>query len=172
MEATNKTHKVCTTCKTMKPLLDFPPDKRQKDGKQAKCRPCINNWIKQHYRDNPAEHMLRRARARAKKHGLDFSITLDDITPLPMVCPVFGEPLRIAAEPQDPWSYSLDRVDNKMGYVPGNVVVMSHRANRLKNDGTADELEAIANWIRKQAASSPGSEAAITRAAERITIVN
>lgn len=60
-------------------------------------------------------------------------------------------PLRVAAAFQDPWSYSLDRVDNSKGYAPGNVVVMSYKANRLKNDGTAEEHEAIAAWMRKQA---------------------
>lgn len=42
----------------------------------------------------------------------------------------------------------------------GNVIVMSYKANRLKNDGTADEHEAIAKWMRS-----------ITRAAESVTVV-
>lgn len=75
MDSITKTHRVCTTCKTKKPLDEFPPDKRAKDGKQAKCRHCINEWIKQHYRNKPAEHMLKRAQARSKRHGFDFSIT-------------------------------------------------------------------------------------------------
>ena len=60
-------------------------------------------------------------------------------------------PLRVSDGGQDPWSYSLDRVDNKKGYVRGNVVVMSYKANRLKNDGTAEDHEIIAAWMRKQA---------------------
>lgn len=34
------------------------------------------------------------------------------------------------------------------GYVPGNVEVISFRANRIKNNGTADEHERIAQWMR------------------------
>ena len=32
--------KSCTQCKVSKPLDGFPPDKRNPDGKQAKCREC------------------------------------------------------------------------------------------------------------------------------------
>src|SRR3546814_10048203 len=98
--------------------------------------------------------MLKRAKARAKSHGFEFDISLSDILPLPKVCPVFGMPLRLAAKPQDPWAYSLDRIDNTKGYVRGNVAVMSYKANRLKNDGTAEEHEIIAAWMRKQTANA------------------
>lgn len=165
MDTTTKTNKVCTTCKTEKPLGDFPPDRRAKDGKQTKCRACINDWIKRHYRSNPAEHMLRRARSRATQRGFEFSITIDDILPPPDVCPVFGVRLRISTSGQDPWAYSLDRVDNSKGYVPGNVVVMSYKANRLKNDGTAEDHEIIAAWIRRQMAQAANDNTDITRAA-------
>jgi hypothetical protein len=44
-------------------------------------------------------------------------------------------------------SPSLDRIDNSKGYVKGNVAVISFRANTLKNNATADELRAIANFM-------------------------
>ena len=92
--------------------------------------------------------MWRRARARSAKQGLEFNITIDDLLPLPTHCPVFGTPLCVSAGHRDPNAYSLDRVNNDLGYVVGNVVVMSYRANRLKNDGTAQEHDAIAKWMR------------------------
>lgn len=91
--------------------------------------------------------MIRRARARAKKRGLDFAVEVHDILPLPQTCPVLGIRLRKSAGPQDPQAYSLDRIDNSKGYVPGNVAVMSYLANRLKNDGTAEQHAAIAGWM-------------------------
>lgn len=145
--------KTCTTCLHLKPPDDFPPDRRARDGKQSKCRGCINSWMKTHYRNKPAEHMLRRAKARAVSMGIEFSLTLADILPLPAVCPIFGEPLRLTTGPQDPWAHSLDRVDNTRGYVKGNVAVMSYRANRLKNDGTARDHEVIAVWMRSKGAA-------------------
>ena len=81
-------------------------------------------------------------------------------------------PLRVAIYTQDPWSYSLDRIDNKKGYVKGNVAVMSYKANRLKNDGTAVEHELIALWMRENMVSEVNEEpTALTRAADRVTIV-
>lgn len=37
-------------------------------------------------------------------------------------------------------SPSLDRIDNRMGYVPGNVWVISWKANRMKSDASMEEL--------------------------------
>lgn len=153
--------KACTACAEVKSLDQFPPDRRGPRGVQAQCRACINAWMKVHYRKNPAWSMIRRAKARAAKKGLDFDLTLEDVTPLPEVCPVLGVPLRMSTDHRDPWTYSLDRIDNSRGYVRGNVMVMSYHANRLKNDGTADEHEKIAAWMRRQE----------TRAAERVTVV-
>lgn len=41
------------------------------------------------------------------------------------------------------YSPSLDRIDNRLGYVKGNVIVVSHRANAIKRDATLDELRRI-----------------------------
>lgn len=80
---------------------------------------------------------------------MEFSITLDDILPLPSHCPVFGIPLGNSDRHQNPASWSLDRIDNSKGYVPGNVQVISYAANRLKNDGTAEQHRRIAEWMEK-----------------------
>ncbi len=40
-------------------------------------------------------------------------------------------------------SPTLDRIDPVKGYVPGNIVVVSLRANTIKNDATMDELAAV-----------------------------
>lgn len=164
--------KHCSFCKDFKPLHQFPPDKRSRDGKQARCRACTNEWMKLHYRKDPVWSMLRRAKARAKKEGFEFDLTVDDISPLPDKCPVLGLQLRLSEFSQDPCAYSLDRIDNKQGYIRGNVAVMSYRANRLKNDGTAEDHEAIAAWMRKQhVLAANDNDTAITRAADRIMVV-
>lgn len=41
---------------------------------------------------------------------------------------------------------SLDRVVPSLGYVKGNVRVISFRANRIKSDATADELRAVLSY--------------------------
>lgn len=43
-------------------------------------------------------------------------------------------------------SPTLDKIEPALGYVPGNIIVISGRANRLKADATIDELRAIASF--------------------------
>lgn len=136
--------KRCLGCDRRLNLALFPPDRRAPDGKQSRCRQCINEWMREHYRSHPVAYLLRRAKARAARKGLKFALTPDDVSPLPKRCPVFG--LKLHNE-GGPGSYSLDRIDNKKGYVPGNVVVISYLANRLKNDGTAAQHRRIADWM-------------------------
>lgn len=93
--------------------------------------------------------VLYQARLRAKRKGIPFDITEGDIE-VPEVCPVLGMRLEMAVGAVKDNSPSLDRIDPVLGYVRGNVVVLSHRANRIKSDGTADEHERVAAWLRSR----------------------
>lgn len=95
-------------------------------------------------RPDPLKAWLRTARWNAKKQGREFSIKLADLPELPEKCPVFGTPLRMDGSIDE--LPSLDRIDNSRGYVPGNVVFVSRRANRLKGDATSDELQKLAHF--------------------------
>ena len=83
--------------------------------------------------------MMINSRQSAKKRGLEHTITLDDIQ-IPTHCPVFGYPLSGGKGLRHHASPSLDRIDTLKGYIPGNVWVISWRANNLKADATTDEL--------------------------------
>jgi hypothetical protein len=89
--------------------------------------------------------MIIRSRAGAKARGLEFTITAADIV-IPDLCPVLGIKLEncLGTGGRTDASVSLDRIDNSKGYVPGNVVVVSMRVNRIKSDATPDELKKIA----------------------------
>jgi hypothetical protein len=45
-------------------------------------------------------------------------------------------------------SVTFDRIDPSKDYISGNVVIISWRANRIKNDGTAEEHQKIADFIK------------------------
>lgn len=83
--------------------------------------------------------MLYGARARAKKSGVVVTITERDIR-IPEVCPALGIPLVFGIGAPSPNSPSLDRFYPDRGYIPGNVVVISHLANLIKKRFTAKEL--------------------------------
>jgi hypothetical protein len=97
---------------------------------------------------NPEKIMLNSARDRARKLNLPFDIEATDII-IPDVCPWLGIPLykskgRGRPHPNTP---TLDRLVPSKGYVKGNVIVISYRANRLKSDATSDELRLISAGI-------------------------
>ncbi len=96
---------------------------------------------------NPERKLYTGAKAGAKKRGLEFTIILDDLLPFPKKCPVLGIELRQGIKVNDPNSWSIDRIDNDKGYIPGNVAVISRRANVLKRDATIAELKAIVEWL-------------------------
>ena len=111
--------------------------------------------------EHPLDHRLKRklrkwadpryalkesSKSRAKSCGLDHTIKLKDIV-IPSVCPVLGCVLKAGGT--EPHSMTLDRVDTALGYVPGNVRVISNRANRIKSDASLDELKKIISYIEE-----------------------
>jgi hypothetical protein len=101
---------------------------------------------------HPVRFMLESAKHRAKRKGVPFNLTEADIE-IPTHCPALGVPL-VTRERGDsttfdyPYSPSLDRIRPELGYVRGNVVVISDLANRIKHTATADQIEAVAHWLR------------------------
>jgi len=90
--------------------------------------------------------MVRAAKARAAKAGVPFNITPEDIV-IPQLCPVLQIPLIVGQSQASDNSPSLDRVIPLLGYVRGNILVISNRANRIKNNATIPELRAVASFF-------------------------
>jgi hypothetical protein len=77
-------------------------------------------------------------------------LTTDDFE-IPEFCPILGIPLVVGiGRGPAPDSASLDRINPALGYVPGNIQIISSRANTMKNDANADELRKFAAWIIKE----------------------
>jgi hypothetical protein len=95
---------------------------------------------------DPVLFMLRNAKNRAKELGREFSIERSDVV-IPEICPVLGIPIEKGTGPFQPNSPSLDRIDSSLGYVKGNIAVISWRANCLKRDGTLDEFRKIVAYM-------------------------
>lgn len=89
--------------------------------------------------------LIRSARRRARRRGIDFSLIPEDVA-IPRRCPVLNIPLyrAIGAKAQGPNSPTLDRIDPALGYVGGNVRVISSRANAIKSDASPRELFQVA----------------------------
>ena len=66
-------------------------------------------------------------------------------------CPVLGVDMEISklGSKNNDLTPSIDRIDPKKGYVKGNIIVVSMRANRIKTDATVDEIRKVANFYGK-----------------------
>lgn len=99
--------------------------------------------------------MVYNAKKRAAQKGMAFDLDRDYLFDIaPTHCPYLGVKLRWEIETGGAIttrahsnSPSLDRIDNSKGYVKGNVVIVSHRANSIKRDATEVELIAMGRRI-------------------------
>ena len=108
---------------------------------------AILNRSKRHSAD-PRKNMLRSARSRARKKGLPFNLTLEDIV-IPERCPVLGTILVTGEGKPTKNSPTLDKFRPEFGHTKSNVSVISYRANAIKNDATLEELERIVEWMKR-----------------------
>lgn len=139
--------------------------------RQGKCPECRVRWDAKFAGENPGYHkkyledyraagaekyMLWGARERARKGGYVCTITVHDIV-IPKFCPLLGIELKRGTGAGGVISSSptLDKINPILGYVPGNIWVISARANTLKNDATLQELRMLVDNLTKAVQKFP-----------------
>jgi hypothetical protein len=105
-----------------------------------------NRYKHGYRRANPERFALAGAKRRARSSGVPFRLTKADLPPIPDRCPVFDTVFKYGDGQVLPESLTLDRIVPALGYVPGNVMWLSHRANAMKQDATIEELHKFARW--------------------------
>jgi len=97
---------------------------------------------------NYVETIWSRSKSRAKKAGIEFTLTRNDVSEMsiPVTCPVLGIPLCMERGERSDNSLSIDRIDSSQGYTPDNVVFVSWKVNRLKNDATIEEMRKMVTF--------------------------
>lgn len=166
--------KVCLHCKITKPLTSFSKWKNSTKshfGYQTWCKECVKTRSKTEHRMNRSRenvrkkrldpeyrekerqvnkatrernrivYLLRAAKDRAIEQGLEFNITKDDLL-IPSHCPIFGTKFQMYTW----YAASIDRKDSTKGYIPGNVWVISRKANSMKLNATPEELKKFSEY--------------------------
>lgn len=132
------------------------------NGNRA-CRECCLMANRAYFaKETPKEKLCRKAKERSVEKGIPFSIVPSDIPDLPKVCPVLGIEIKKSSNKYG-HSPSLDKFVPALGYVPGNVHIVSHRANRIKSDATTAEIGKIHDWMLKVDANSSAEDTSYLR---------
>ena len=93
--------------------------------------------------NNIERYLVQSARSRAKKYNLPFDITHEDVV-VPEFCPYLG----IKLVPFSEWSSpSLDKIIPELGYVKGNIQVISMKANTMKNNAKQLQQSVLARPV-------------------------
>ena len=138
--------KCCTKCRVTKLVREFHSSKYSKDGYRSWCKTCNNadkdaRWN----RLSDAEYLYKLAKARAKRLNREFTITVSDVEAVNTdCCPLLRIPIKryyLSGKNKQRYndSKSLDRIDPTKGYIPGNIRVISWRANNLLGVGHTEQ---------------------------------
>lgn len=130
----------------------------------TKCSTCVGTARKKRYFSNPNRRdanrtyrakpgkrekiLLASAKSNGKLHGVPFDLELSDIK-IPEFCPLLGLKLDPGAPDRAHNLPSLDKIIPELGYVKGNVHVISWRANKLKSNATFDEIHRMSAGLKK-----------------------
>jgi len=106
-------------------------------------------WRNENPKSSWASYALRDAKKRALKKGVPFEININYIkTIMTDTCPIFNTAFNYGHNRGiQTTSPSLDRVIPELGYVEGNVVIISSQANNIKSAYTSKEIYMVADWL-------------------------
>jgi hypothetical protein len=100
--------------------------------------------------------ILKDSAKRAKNNGWEFDLTREYLVRLwnkqQGNCAVSGIPMQTESgtrESKNPYRASLDRINNKKGYVKGNVRFTTHWVNNAKSTWTENVFEDFVKNIAK-----------------------
>lgn len=95
---------------------------------------------------HPEWILYHRSKASAKRRNIQFDLEISDIV-IPDICPILNIPIE--------WDYgsrntspSVDRINNKYGYVKSNVQIISNRANTVKSNMSIADVERLLAYMR------------------------
>jgi hypothetical protein len=98
--------------------------------------------------------MYKGALQRARENNLPFDIDIPYLKSIAkQTCPIFGIQLNWGQNSNGRSKHnsaSLDKIIPEWGYIKGNVAIISHIANTIKQNVTYDDLYKVADWLHDQ----------------------
>lgn len=138
-------HRVCVSCDTLLPFSMFHKHSACLFGINTVCKQCRASISQNQWKGKRLEtKILQRAKTRATQQDIEFSITEEDIV-IPEKCPVFGT---LFVYNDCDLAASIDKINPLLGYVKGNIRIISNKANRMKSNATHEDLLIFAAWVQ------------------------
>lgn len=148
--------RTCKNCDVHKPHKDFFKvlTNMNKEGKIryvlfSYCKICSPKQTRKWRNRSFVNRQISNMKNRSRIIGVEYGLAKEDFPTMPLKCPVFDIDLDYAYTKRSENKASIDRIDNDKGYVPDNVMIMSWRANRLKNSASLKELWMFSTFWKK-----------------------
>lgn len=110
----------------------------------------VESWgSAEHHHRSRISHILINTKRRAKEQNIPCNLDMDfliDLYPNDGMCPALNVKLEWGEANGRKYSPSLDRIIPEKGYVKGNVVFVSWKANTTKSDLTIDQLRSLVTF--------------------------
>ena len=134
----------------IKELYKQSKDKYNKSRKERyrAGQPAEREALKKWYREHTQSRIWSSAKKRARVLQIPFNLTKEDIL-IPERCPILDIYLVTNDNHAGDSSPSIDRINPALGYVKGNIVIISHKANTMKSNATIEEIEKLLNFYKR-----------------------
>lgn len=149
---------VCSICKTPKSPGDFrsPKSNGRILSRPSFCKACQRDKDAVKLSD-PAAYLRKRMHdlaSRSRRLGIRFALTFEEVLAIYKRqdgrCFYTDEQMALFGEKDLRRSLSFDRVVPESGYVTGNVVFCTYKANAVKQDLTLKELKTwLPGWYKR-----------------------
>lgn len=153
----------CTECQKLagRKFRENNPDyareksKKYKEDNAERLKEYSRSYHKKIAERGDSFHLqVKNIRLKCRKKGIPFDIDADYIQQLydeNPNCPVTGERMELQGKVGQGNNATIDRFIPELGYVRGNVNIISHRANMAKGKNTDPEFfRRLADWIETQ----------------------
>ncbi len=125
---------------------------RNKETEKFTARFCAEYGVPDYQARAIYETMRDRFYVKKQNSKADkkiFTIEWKDVH-IPTICPILKIKLDYFGKYRDDDYPTYDRTDNTKGYIPGNVEIISWKANRIKNEGSLEDHRMIVDYLNKK----------------------
>lgn len=149
---TGSESRLCSFCKQSRSLENFDYRNDRKSYRPY-CKKCRTKKQRKNYAKykttSPFKCRATKLKAKCKHQKIKYNLNSDYLQSIwTGKCPVFNRRIMFNKHRNFEFHAELDRINPKKGYTKGNVVWLSRKANRIKNNAKPKEVLALAKWLK------------------------